>query len=220
MNRCASLAIILAVSVCAACSSGVRRAPVSVAERVDAPAKPVPPSPPSASPANAQSADPEQRFAAALQLMHEGRNAEARGAFLGLIRDYPGSPGALTNLGILYARDKQYPQAITSLSRAVELNPANAIALNWLGICHRDIGQGLQAEGYYRKAIAVRPGYAAAHLNLGILYEDVLRRPAAALEQYRQYRQLTDGDRAMVDVWIRNLEAIVGPSTADAGAPP
>ena len=49
----------------------------------------------------------------------------------------------------------------------------------------------------------------AAHYNLGILYQEVLRKPQSALDHYRQFLALnTDPeDREMVEEWIAQIVA-------------
>jgi Flp pilus assembly protein TadD len=165
--------------------------------------------------------DPDQRFAAALKLMKANQLPEAQPAFFALSRDYPNLSGPLTNLGILYARQHQHAQAVTAFIKAVTINPANAVAWNWLGSLYRESGDYLHAEQAYRQALALQPDYAAAHLNLGILYEVSLRRPQEALTQYRSYQEYAGKENLIVTAWIRELEATpTAAITVATGAPP
>lgn len=151
--------------------------------------------------------DPDQRFQEALALMKARQFPEAQAAFIALSRDYPAFSGPLTDLGILYAQGRQHELAVASLSRAVAANPDNAVAHNWLGTLHREQGDLLRAEQAYRKAIAVRPTYAQAHLNLAILNDVALHRPREALIAYREYQRLIGSDDLLVAAWIRDLES-------------
>jgi tetratricopeptide (TPR) repeat protein len=153
------------------------------------------------------SQDADARFKAALDLMKARQFEPARAAFVALSRDFPEFSGPLTNLGILYAKDKQRDAAVESLSRAVDANPRNAVALNWLGILYRESGAYARAEEAYLRALTVRDDYAPATLNLAILYDVFLHRPDAALTRYRAYQQLTGGDNLIVAAWIRDLES-------------
>lgn len=151
--------------------------------------------------------DPDARFQEALALMKARRYSEAQTAFLALSRDYPKFSGPLTDLGILYAQSRQRALAISSLARAVSLNPRNEVAHNWLGTLYRETGDNLRAEQSYRSAIQLRPSYAQAHLNLAILYDVVLHRPREALASYRDYQRVRGSDDLIVSAWIRDLES-------------
>ncbi len=150
--------------------------------------------------------DPQQRFQQALQLMKQHQPQEAEAAFERLAQDFPQYAGPLADLGVLQAQARRYDQAIASFNAAVAADDRNAFAWGWLGVLYRERGDYARAEQAYRKTLALRPDDAAAHLNLGILYELYLHRPAEALAQYREYRR-SAGDQLVVEVWIRELEA-------------
>lgn len=150
--------------------------------------------------------DPEQRFQAALKLMKDHQPQEAREAFASLAQDFPNYSGPLNDLGVLQAQGKQRDQAIASFARAINANGSNAFAYGWLGILYRESGDFTHAEQAYRKAIELKPEDAAAHLNLGILYDVCLKRPADALTQYREYQRIAGSKNLMVGIWIKQLE--------------
>ena len=60
---------------------------------------------------------------------------------------------------------------MAELEQAAKLSPRQPIYLNQLGIAYRQQGQFAKARDAYERAIALDPGYAAALLNLGILYD-------------------------------------------------
>ncbi|TDU31365.1 Flp pilus assembly protein TadD [Panacagrimonas perspica] len=163
---------------------------------------------------SASKGDPDQRFQEALALMKARKFPEAQAAFIALSRDYPTFSGPLTDLGILYAQSHQRELAVASLTRAVNANPGNAIAHNWLGTLHREAGDFVRAEQSYRKAIEARPNYAQAHLNLAILYDVALHRPREAVASYRDYQRLMGADDLIVAAWIRDLESRMQPQEA------
>jgi tetratricopeptide (TPR) repeat protein len=165
-----------------------------------------------ASAATASAGDPDQRFQEALGMMKAHQYPEAQAAFIALSRDYPAFSGPLTDLGILYAQGHQHELAVASLTRAVNANPDNAVAHNWLGTLHREGGDFVRAEQSYRKAISVRPDYAQAHLNLAILYDVALHKPRDALAAYREYQRLAGKDDLLVAAWIRDLETRLQPA--------
>ncbi len=182
---------------------------------VPAHAAPVQPAAADATAANPVPAkgDPEQRFQVALKLMKDHQPQEAREAFAGLAQDFPQYSGPLNDLGVLQAQGRQRDQAIASFARAIAANGSNAFAYGWLGILYRESGDYAHAEQAYRKAIELKPEDAAAHLNLGILYEIYLKRPAEALAQYREYQRIAGQKNLMVGIWIRQLESKMQPTS-------
>lgn len=199
--RAQALGVLLCLALAACAAPGPRRSP--------APTIPAPSTPQAAPIPSADKGDPDVRFQEALALMKARRHAEAQAAFLALTQDFPELSGPLTDLGILYAQARQHDLAIASLTRAVKANPANAVAHNWLGTLRREKGDLLGAEQDYRRAIAVRPDYAPAWLNLAILYDVALHRPREALATYQEYQHRFGQDDLLVAAWIRDLEARV-----------
>jgi tetratricopeptide (TPR) repeat protein len=155
----------------------------------------------------ADKGDPEGRFAEALALMKQKKAPEAEAAFLALSKDFPEFSGPQTNLGILLAKSGRRDQAIAAFTRAATANGQNASAFNWIGIVNREAGQYERAREAYEKAISIKPDYAAAHLNLGLLLEDHLKRPADAVQKYRDYFRLTGNKDLRVLPWIAEVEA-------------
>jgi len=84
------------------------------------------------------------------------------------------------------------------------------IAHNYLGIIARERGDFRRAEEHYEQAIALESSYAKAHLNLGILLDIYRGAWEAALEHYRTYQDLTDGEDQKVAQWLRDLEFRIG----------
>jgi len=217
----------LALAILAACAAPpprmpAMRAPIPASAPATNPipapatmAAAVPGQPPTAVPAAAQ-----PRFAAALKLLKEGDLPAAREAFLALHRDFPLLSGPLTDLGIVYARNREPDLAMASFAKAAALNPRNVVALNWLGTLCRERGDYSRAENAYRRALAADAGYAPAWLNLAILYDNNLRRPQQALAHYREYQRLAAAPNPMVAVWIKELEGAPAPALASAGAAP
>ena len=162
--------------------------------------------------------DPDQRFKEALKLMKDKQPKEAYDAFLKLAKDFPEFSGPLTDLAILQANAKQRAPAIINFQKAAKANPQNFVALNWLGTLQRDAGDFVAAESAYRGAIAANADYAPAHLNLAILYDLSLKRPADALDEYRAYQRIAGSDRLIVSAWIRELEERLAASTPPAPA--
>jgi len=213
MKRCAEVAALFLVAVLAACTAPAPYRDTHLAAARSQP--PEPAAPAAADNAVAAKGDAEARFQAALKLMKE-QPGEAKEAFASLAQDYPQYSGPLNDLGVLQARGRQRELAIASFAKAVAADAHNAFAWNWLGILYRESGDYARAEQAYRKAIEVKPDDAPAHLNLGILYDAYLGRPAEALAQYREYQRIAGSSNLIVGVWIRQLEIKLRPTSLAA----
>jgi len=85
-------------------------------------------------------------------------------------------------------------------------NPADSTAHFYLGIAHRELGQFVQADGAYRRALEIEPANANAWNNLaGLLYEN-LRRPAEGISCIREALKLNPQNK----VGWSNLSTMVG----------
>ena len=165
--------------------------------------------------------DPQARLNAGLDLMKSGDIQEAEKAFVELTKDFPEFGGPWTNLGILYAKSKRRDQALSAFTRASQLNANNAVAFNWLGILSREGGDYARARQSYERALQITPNDALTRLNYGILLDQYLKQPQAALEQYKQYLALAQKEDLRVIAWIAQIEAqIAAAQPAPAAAAP
>jgi len=203
------LLVALALSL-AACAGPKRREPLP-----ERPVEEAPTTPAQAAAAAAPVKDPQTRFDEALAAYKAKNFKLAREGFTSLAKEHPELSGPLTNLGILEAKANNRPAAIAQFSRAVAANPDNAIAYNWLGILYRESRDYARAEQAYLRSLTLKPNEPAVVLNLGILYDVYLKRPAQALERYREYQQLTGGKELKVTAWIKALEATQAPAGAE-----
>lgn len=201
--KAAVVAVMLA-ALLAGCSTPARR-PLAARKA----AEPVPvatPAPILAPPANGKP-PADEHFRNALGLMEDHRPQEAQAALQSLLKDYPDLSGPLTDAGILYAHAKQRDKALAHFQRAIKANPANIVALNWSGALYREAGDHSRAEKAWLQALAVKPDYPAAALNLAILYDVSMHRPAEALQYYRRYQELIGREDLIVTAWVRELES-------------
>lgn len=180
-------------------------------------AKPATPKP--VAPKPVDKGDPEKRFAEALAQLKDNQIEEAEAAFKSLTEDFPTFSGPWTNLGILYAKSNRRNEAITTLSKAVTLNTSNTVAYNWLGMLYRGNKDLVRSEKAYLAALKADSNNALAHLNLGILYDDVLSRPADALPHYKEYQKLAGKDDLRVLAWIAEIEAALAKAPPPAPTP-
>jgi tetratricopeptide (TPR) repeat protein len=150
-----------------------------------------------------------QQYAQAVQLMKSGRATDAELEFKQLSLAYPELAGPQINLGLLYLQESRFPEAEAAFKGALERNPANPIAADELGIAERKLGKFTAAEAAYQQAISAEPNYAAAHLNLGVLYDLYLAEPQKALDQFELYISIA-GESKQVAGWVAELRKRVG----------
>jgi tetratricopeptide (TPR) repeat protein len=87
--------------------------------------------------------------------------------------DHPGSANAAFNCAYYLAKDAQFEAAVDTYRLALELgvkNPEEA-HLNMANILMDHLHQDTSAQDAFRAALAINPRYAAAHYNLGNLFE-------------------------------------------------
>jgi tetratricopeptide (TPR) repeat protein len=177
--------------------------------------------PGSAAAAAAPAAVPERaaaQYTQALQLMKAGKAGDAELEFKQLALAYPDFTGPQLNLGLLYLQSARLTEAQAAFTGVLEHGPGNAaaataVAANELGITDRKLGKFGAAETAYLKALEVEPDYAAAHLNLGVLYDLYLGEPQKALEQFERYVAIA-GENKQVAGWVAELHKRVGAPVA------
>ncbi len=208
-----------ACALLAACQSGARseppRAAVAVAPAAAAaPASTTLPPAPGTPPAVSGTPPPvperaAAQFADAVASMKAGRATDAELDFKQLTVAYPDFAGPNVNLGLLYLRGGRLGEAEAAFQKALELAPNDAVAADELGIVERRLGKFAAAEAAYQRAIAADSAYAAAHLNLGVLYDLYLDQPKKALDQYERYLALA-GENKQVSGWLVEVRKRAG----------
>lgn len=143
----------------------------------------------------------------------------------------PFYPGPLLNLGIsswwlgeveeaksyferVIAFESELDRAMSSNSLSQEHSDAIAEnldmfrlpAFNYLGLVSREQGQFEQAEGFYRKALALDAEHRIALRNLAILLDLYLGRLPEALPLYEKYQSLLEEPDPQVKDWIFDLK--------------
>ena len=89
-------------------------------------------------------------------------------------------------LGVTRLQQGDLTQARQLISRAVELEPGNAMSRYNLAMAHEKSGDLEQAVTHYREAVRIDPGYTAAWRVLG----DVLCLAGSYEEAVRAYKQV------------------------------
>jgi tetratricopeptide (TPR) repeat protein len=110
--------------------------------------------------------DAQGRFLKGVVLTGMNRNAEAAGIFIKLTEDYPELPEPWNNLAVIYAQQRQYDKARTSLEMAIRTHPSYATAHENLG----DIYARLASQSY-DKALQLDSSNASARNKLALLRE-------------------------------------------------
>jgi tetratricopeptide (TPR) repeat protein len=147
----------------------------------------------------------QRAFDDASRALRSGRVDEAERAYKSLAQASPELGGPHANLGVIYRQNGKLTESASELEQAVKLNPRQPIYLNQLGITYRQQGQFAKARDAYQRAIALDGAYAAAALNLGILYDLYLGDTPRALEQYARYLALAPSDPT-VTKWVADLK--------------
>ncbi len=89
----------------------------------------------------------------------------------GLLLKSPDDDELLYNLGVVYGEAKRTKEALVYMQRAIERNPKNASALNYVGYTWAEGGQELdRAEDYITQALGLRPDDGFITDSLGWVY--------------------------------------------------
>ena len=93
-------------------------------------------------------------------------------AFLeALVAQEPDNDDLIYNLGVVYGEGEYTDRAVEYMQRALELNPDNASALNYIGYSWAERGENLdEAEAMINRAIALRPEDGYIVDSLGWVY--------------------------------------------------
>jgi tetratricopeptide (TPR) repeat protein len=158
----------------------------------------------------------QRSFDEALRALRAGRSDDAERGFKALAQSNPELGGPHANLGVIYRQAGKLPESVAALERAVKASPEQPLYFNQLGISYRYQGQFAKARAAYERAMELDPGYAAAPLNLGILFDLYLRDNARALEAYDRYMALAGGKDATVAKWVVDLKNRRPPAAAAA----
>ena len=233
-RHCSRRGVLIAAALLAsACSTSHREttaaavAPVQVATAPAAVAAPAAPThaadatPAAASSAPAAAALPvappparaTADFARAVTLAKSGKDDEAELEFQQIATGYPGYPGALVNLGILYRKHGDLAKSDQALHTAVQRAPADAEGWSELGVTLRLEGKFHDAADAYNQAISANPNFAPAYRNLAIVLDLYLGDPGAALPVMQHYKDLVPDDKAVTG-WIADLKQRAGKNAA------
>ena len=97
----------------------------------------------------------------------------------------------MTNMGILFYKMKNYPQAISNLQNALNFAPSNAVTLRALGLAYKDSNQFLLAAEQFKKAAESQPNDPTHLRDLVNLYRFSLNDIETAIFYDKKVKQLT-----------------------------
>lgn len=113
--------------------------------------------------------------------------------FQAALREKPDYSPAYLGLGIALVESWEYEEALPNLERAASLGPQEATLLNYLGIATAHTGHAQQAVELYLRALAQKPDYFAARLNLAMTYKQLGEREKAQ----REFKILCDAGSSL-----------------------
>ena len=111
----------------------------------------------------------------------------------------PKSDEAHFQLGALYDENKNKEKSIASMKKAIELNPKNAAALNYLGYTWAEMGVQLdEAEDLIQRALKIQPNDGFYIDSLGWVYYQKGDYPRA-VEQLERAVEITVDDPTIIE---------------------
>jgi tetratricopeptide (TPR) repeat protein len=99
---------------------------------------------------------------------------------------------AYEQLGTAYNRLGKYQEAVGSFLKARDHSPKNPVIYNNLAASYGMIGKTNEQMSALKKAIALRPHYATARYNLGIVFLKKGKRDEA-LKEYQNLKKFDEG---------------------------
>ena len=133
------------------------------------------------------------RFERACLLAEIGRTAEARDAYLDVLRREPAHRAALNNLGTLLYQSGYRTASRTAYFEAVARHPDDPMSLVNLANVLRESGDLATARQHYETALRLQPDHAEAHQGLASVLADSGDAQGAA-----RHRRLAFGERPVV----------------------
>jgi tetratricopeptide (TPR) repeat protein len=149
----------------------------------------------------------EAWFQRGLALEETGAPAEqAIEAYEKALELNPEAAGVLVNLGTIFYRLRQFPEAEKRYLEAIAVDPGYPLAEFNLGNLCDEQGRLDEALEHYRRALALNPNYADAHFNVALLCErngESLK----AVHHWKSYLKL-DSSGPWADIARRQLERL------------
>lgn len=126
-------------------------------------------------------------FSQGVAALDAGDYATAERILQVVVEQDPAAHSAWLALAVVAIRSGAPDLAVARAQRAVDLDRKNSIYLNNLGIAHAEQGDLRAAEQAFRRALKIKPDYAAAHYNLAKALHKDGRLPDSLIEYERAY---------------------------------
>lgn len=104
---------------------------------------------------------------------------------------------ALFNIGAITFSYKDYEASYRAFDQVVKLEPKNAEAGLSRAVAARGMGNYEEAERGYKAVIGLDERYAAAHFNLGVLYQEFTQKPDEAIKAFEGVLRVEQNDAAL-----------------------
>jgi len=153
-----------------------------------------------------------RQFQGAVLLKQQGKYSQAKERFIALSEQHANLSGIWLQLALLSKQqdkndiDQKHSDMTRYLNNAISANPLNYLAHNELAQVLRKQGEFQQALSHYELALKSWPGFAAAYLNRGMLYDLYMGNKSQALADYELYQALSDDDSRQIKGWIIDLK--------------
>lgn len=111
------------------------------------------------------------------------------------------------NLGMAYADEGDYDQAVSAYEKAIALDPRVAVAYYNLGNAFRDRGQADTAVEYYKKSFSADPGFTYAASALAAYYLDQ-KNYAEALPYVKKLLEFHPNDPSLQELYLQLKQTV------------
>lgn len=157
--------------------------------------------------------DPQGRFLKGVILSEMNRSNEAIAVFNKLTEEFPELPEPYNNLAVLYAQQKQYDKARTSLEMAIRTHPSYATAHENLGDLYAKL-----ASQAYDKALQIDSSNSVAQTKLSLIRELIGKSSRPTAKPSTSAKAAEPAKAAPVVVAAAPTPAVV-PASKPAAAP-
>jgi len=106
-----------------------------------------------------------------IALHKAGKLEEAKKIYEEILKKDPNNFDTINLLGVIFLQFKEYDNAITLITKAIDINPVRPALYNNLGATYKELGDYNNAIKNFKKAIELNPNYAGAYNNLGIIFK-------------------------------------------------
>ena len=151
------------------------------------------------------SSEVQKEFDQALGLLQQEEYDAAISVLSSVIEKEKRLTAPYINLAMAYRHKGEDKLAEENLLKALEIDKAQPVASNELGILYRKQGRFVDAKQVYITALSEYPDYLPVIKNLGILCDIYMRDPQCAHEQFEKYQKQMPDDKT-IEIWIADLK--------------